>query len=60
MSGIRPVITVPALEEGGLLAACSRFLPAAGIRFPAILSRLVFRPSRDRPTAGGTLAADGP
>jgi len=50
MSGIRPVIHGPALEEDGLLALVSRCLSAAGICFSAILSRLVFRPSYDRPT----------
>src|SRR5271166_4368553 len=50
MSGIRPVIHGPALEEDGLLPLVSRCLSAAGIRFSAILSRLVFRPSYDRPT----------
>jgi hypothetical protein len=40
-----------------MLPACSRCLSAAGIRFSAILSRLVFRPSRDRPTAGRPPAA---
>ena len=50
MSGIRPVIHGPALEEDGLLTLVSRCLSAAGIRFSAILSRLVFRPSYDRPT----------
>jgi len=50
MSGIRPVVHGPALEEDGLLALVSRCLSAAGIRFSAILSRLVFRPSYDRPT----------
>ena len=39
-----------------MLPAYSRCLSAAGIRFPAILSRLVFRPSYDRPT--GTTAPD--
>jgi hypothetical protein len=34
-----------------MLPACSRCLSAAGIRFSAILSRLGFRPSYDRPTA---------
>ena len=35
---------------GGRTAALvSRCLSAAGVRFPAILSRLVFRPSYDRP-----------
>src|ERR1035437_6044794 len=50
MSGIRPVIHGPALEEDGLLPWFSRCLSAAGVRFSAILSRLVFRPSYDRPT----------
>ena len=39
-----------------MLTLVSRCLSAAGIRFPAILSRLVFRPSYDRPT--GTTAPD--
>src|SRR6266516_3424189 len=49
-AGIRPVIHGPAPEGDGLPAVVSRCLSAAGIRFPAILSRLVFRPSYDRPT----------
>ena len=40
-----------------MLPAYSRCPSAAGIRFSAILSRLVFRPSRDRPTAGRPPAA---
>jgi hypothetical protein len=47
----------PPRREGGPLSACSRCLSAAGIRFTAILSRLVFRPSRDRPTARRLAAA---
>jgi len=49
-AGIRPVIHDPAPEGDGTPAVVSRCLSAAGIRFPAILSRLVFRPSYDRPT----------
>ena len=54
--GIRPVITGPRPESRDRLRACSRRLSAAGIRFLAILSRLVFRPSYDRPTAPAAAA----
>ncbi len=39
-----------------MLVLVSRCLSAAGVRFSAILSRLVFRPSCDRPT--GTKVPD--
>jgi hypothetical protein len=38
------------VEEPATLALVSCCLSAAGIRFLGILSRLVFRPSYDRPT----------
>jgi hypothetical protein len=41
----------PRQEGGGVLTVSSRCLSAAGIRFSAILARLVFRPSHDRPTS---------
>jgi hypothetical protein len=42
-----------------LPAVSSRCLSAAGIRFSAILSRLGFRPSYDRPASTKTLDHDG-
>jgi hypothetical protein len=58
-AGIRPVIHKPRPEGDGALPVVSRCLSAAGIRFSAILSRLVFRPSHDRPTGTDVPDHDG-
>jgi hypothetical protein len=51
--------TAPPRRRDGTLTLVSRCLSAAGIRFSAILSRLVFRPSYDRPTGAGAPDHDG-
>jgi hypothetical protein len=58
-AGIRPVIHGPAPEGRRRAAMVSRCLSAAGIRFSVILSRLVFRPSYDRPTGAAAPDHDG-
>ena len=51
--------TTPPRRGNGTPAVVSRCLSAAGLRFPAILSRLVFRPSYDRPTGSDAPDHDG-